>query len=249
MKGKCFGHTVTRALHCFTAALALASLPAPGVEGPLVEKKPRGEEKPFEFAAENDRDPFTFRRKPIVQARDTVRDTTSTLPPGPVTAVSAEAIRQKTADMEKWYGEAELAFMLQTGRDTRLSEVAFKCDKGLELLKDLPDVTRCPDPVAVRDLLQVKEKLLELRRAGERVRQRQDAEKKFRDMNIRLTGVVARERRSQAIVNGKIVGKGEVVAVSENNDVVVDEIQPDQVIFLFQGYKMSLTLSDMPRGR
>jgi len=97
--------------------------------------------------------------------------------------------------------------------------------------------------------VQIREKLLELRRAGERVRQRQEAEKKFRDMNIRLTGVVARAHHSQAIVNGKIVGKGEAVAVSENNDVVVDEIQPDQVIFLFQGYKMGLTLSDMPRGR
>lgn len=136
--------------------------------------------------------------------------------------------------------------MLNTGRENRearTAEVISACDKGLEALKDIASIAKFPD------LLQSREKLLDLRRAGEQVRLRLQAEKKFGDLNLRLTGVVARERHSQAIVNGKIVGKGEVVSLGDNNDVVVDEIRPDQVIFLFQGYRMALALTDKPRGR
>jgi len=245
-----FGRTVTRAVtSCLTALLALASLSALGGEPPTVEVKSRGEEKPFDFEPGGYRDPFAFHKKlDRIAARSTpIGPVSPTLtPPNPLDPAEIQKRREKA---ERCYGEAQQAFMLETGRDTRPSDVVSKCDKGLEELKDVGDLSKYPDQAAVRDLVQIREKLLELRRAGEQVRQRREAERRFRDMNLRLTGVVAQQRHSQAIVNGKIVGKGEVVATSESNDVVVDEILPDQVIFLFQGYKMSLTLSDMPARR
>ena len=88
--------------------------------------------------------------------------------------------------------------------------------------------------------------LIRMRKAAERIKQRQDAERDFNQMNIKLTGVVAREKNSQAIVNAKVVTKGDVVPSSnEGVDVVVADILPQQVVFVFRGYKMMLTLSEI----
>ncbi|MGD0092181.1 MAG: hypothetical protein ABSE73_19880 [Planctomycetota bacterium] len=239
-----FGRKVkTAVLHCCAAALALAGMAARGADE-LPEAVVKPADKPVLIDWGEVRDPFTFRKK---------GNEPPPPPPGPgeqhgedknkvVEPLNPEKHREMRAEAEKMYGEAEQAFMLETGADARTSEVVAKCDNGLKPL-DIPGLEK------YQDLLQARNRLQELRKAAERVHQRQEAEKKFRDMNIRLTGVVARERHSQAIVNGKPVGKGEVVAVSDNYDVVVDEIRPDHVIFLFQGYKMMLSFTDMPRSR
>ena len=198
-------------------------------------------EKRFVFDPKGRRDPFTFRRKPDPDVITGVNPAEPGPPGGGVepTTVELMVLKEKS---EKLYGEAEESFM-NLNKDGRAVEVVLKCDKGLEVFKDVANIAK------YTMLLEVREKLLDLRKAAERIRQRQEAEKKFKELNIRVTGVVVRDRRSQAIISGRggPASRGTVVAASESYDATVDDIRDDQVIFLFQGYRMALQLSEMPK--
>jgi len=216
--------------------------PPTGAEKPAEEKKTEekkpSDEKPWVFESRGRRDPFTFAIKPTI-VPDAIPGTT----PGEIQIVLDPAlIRQKKAEAEAKYAEAENIFM-DIGKEGRSMEAIAKCDEGLKVLSDAnTNYGSIPEWQPVRAHLE------NLRKASERMKQRQDAEKKFREVNIRLTGVVARERKSQAIVNGKTVSKGDIVAASDNYDVSVDDIHPDQVVFVTpDGFKVKLTWTEMSK--
>lgn len=216
--------------------------PPPAAEKPAEEKaaeeKKPSDEKPWVFESRGRRDPFTFALKPVIQ--DTIP---GSQPGGDATKPNLDiaVINQKRAEAEALYAEAENLFM-NISSESRAMDAIAKCDAGLKVFSDTPNYGAIPEWQPVRARLE------NLRKASERVKQRHEAEKKFREVNIRLTGVVARERRSQAIVNGKTVGKGDIVAASDNYDVSVDEIQPDQVVFVTpDGFKVKLTWTEMSK--
>ena len=209
-------------------------------EAPPEEKKSSSvEEVTYTVIPGDRRDPFTFLK--VVPKVSQQVDPSNGNPGGgtnPEDAhrLDAAQIAQKRGDALNFYNSAEMALM-----DMNAAESMARCDHGLEVFKDV-QMNFYPALQEVRDLL------LRLRKAADRVRQRQDAERDFNMMNIHLTGVVARERNSEAIVNTKIVGKGDVVPTSQEGvDVVVADIQPQQVVFIFRGYKMILTLSEIGR--
>jgi len=213
------------ALLCCTALQAAQAPGAPGAEG----AKPAAENKPFVFPdQEGRRDPFTFATLAALPVEDAGTGTVGrpTLKPS--------QIQEKKNEAEAAYNSAEQAFMNLNAADT-----VSNCDKGLEVFRDINDLS------AYKELQEIRERLFRLRKAGERIRLRQTAEGEFAKLNLRLSGVVARDRKSQAIVNSKIVSKGDLVpTIADSADVVVDEILPDQVVFLFRGYRLLLSISD-----
>jgi hypothetical protein len=195
------------------------------------------DEQPFKFEMGERRDPFVFISKvPIIKSP----------PVGGVPGenvrvdIDPETVKRVKAEAEAFYGNAEKAFM-EFSREGKAQEAIGLCDEGLKIFAQYPEAPSVPGWTEIR------EKLMDLRKAAERVKMRQDAKKKFEDLNIRLTGIVKREKNSQAIINSRAVRKGDVVAASDDYDVVVDEIRVDQVVFVFQGFKMALNLADSPK--
>jgi len=230
------------ALWLLAAGIPVAAGEAPPpVQPPKVEKtedKKPSDEKAWVFESRNRRDPFTFALKPTI-VDDTGTSGTGDLSKTP--QLDPKLIKLKQEQAEEMYRDAENLFM-EIGRDGRAVETVTKCDAGLKIFTDIPNYGAIPEWQPVRAKLEA------LRKASERMKQRQDAEKKFKEINIRLTGVVARDRHSQAIVNGKSVGKGDIVAASDNYDVAVDDIHPDQVVFVTpDGFKVKLTWTEMSK--
>lgn len=237
------------ALLCLTCVMSFAGeapAPTPGANPPAPDaeaKKPDGElpatmeAKPFRFDMGGRRDPFVFISEiPVIQD-PTLTQTGDGVKLAPL---DQKIIEQIKAEAEAHYAEAERAFQ-EFSKEGKAQEAINKCDEGLKAFAQYPNAGA---QEAWRD---IRERLFDLRKAAERVRQRQEAKKKFDELNIRLTGIVARERNSQAIINSRTVRKGDVVAASEAYDVVVDEIRNDQVVFVFQGFKMALNLSEGPK--
>ena len=204
---------------------------------PPPEEKKTVDEPPWRFDPADRRDPFTFTK--AIAAVDPVNPT----PDGTGTASGRPVLRPheveaKKKEAEGFYQEAERLLM-----DSDPAQAVLRCDRGLEVFKDISNIAD------YRELQEVREKLFRMRKAADRMRQRQDAEREFARLNIRVTGVIARDKRSQAIVNAAIVSKGDLVQTSgESSDVVVvEDILPEQVIFVFRGYRMMLTLSEIGR--
>jgi hypothetical protein len=197
-------------------------------------------QKPFKFEMRERRDPFVFIAKTPNFEKPVDKGTT---PGGDIPGIqgpSQETIAKVKAETEAIYAEAEQIF-LEFSKEGKAAEVIAKCDEALKIFGQYPGAS------GVEQWQGIREKLFDLRKAAERIRLRQDAKRKFEELNIRLTGIVAKERNSQAIVNSRTVRKGDVVAASDSSDVVVDEIRSDQVVFVFQGFKMALNLSDGPK--
>jgi len=221
------------------------SVPAWGGEAP---KAPEAAPEPDKKSVVEDnylvvpgdrRDPFTYTKVVPKLAQENPNSAianNNTNEPTIDQRLDPAQIAAKKAEAMSFYNQAEGALM-----DMNAVDAMNKCDAGLLVFKDL-------QMNYYKELQDVRDVLLRLRKASERVKQRQDAERDFNLMNIHLTGVVARERNSEAIVNAKIVGKGDVVpSNTEGVDVVVADIQPQQVVFIFRGYKMMLTLSEIGR--
>jgi hypothetical protein len=196
------------------------------------------EEKPFAFEPRDRRDPFSFLKKVDVPIDPGVRPD-GTSPPPPV--IDPLVIQQKKAEAEAHYATAEKAF-LDIGKEGKPLEVMAKCDLGLKIFTDLPALS------TVRDLQEIRERLVDMRKAAERMKTRHEAEKRFREVHLKVTGVVARERRSTAIVNGRTVFKGDVLAAADNYSVVIEDIQVDRVVFLTpEGFKTMQSLSEIAK--
>lgn len=179
------------------------------------------EEKPWKFDAGNRRDPFAYNlnfpeEHQYLKPRPVVKD--SVLP-------------------AKYYAEAVQAFFELTSED-KITETLAKCDAGLKILAEDPNTSENPWKQELR------ENLLDLRKAAQRVSQRIQTEKKFKAIDLRLTGIVRRNHGSQAIVNNRTVRKGDVVAAADSSVVVLDEIRTDEVVVVFEGFRMSLSLTE-----
>jgi len=203
--------------------------PAPA-PAPEAEKKPPPEEI-FIFEPGDRRDPFSFCKELPKIAAPSLATTNDA---GEVVKMDPAQIAMKKMEAMTHYNLAEQSLLEMNAADSMVH-----CDKGLEVFKDVPMKD-------YKELQEVRDMLMRMRKAAERIKQRQDAERDFTMMNIKLTGVVAREKNSQAIVNAKVVTKGDVVpSANEGVDVVVADILPQQVVFVFRGYKMMLTLSEI----
>ncbi len=224
----------------FARAIAGEAPPPPAGGAEATPENKEGEKKPieesFNFVPGERRDPFTFTKViPKVAPPPTGVITTPDEDKTPQ-RMDAAQIAAKKNEALNFYAQAEGSLM-----EMNATESMARCDRGLEVFKDV-------QMNLYKELQEVRDVLLRLRKAAERIRQRQDAERDFGMMNIHLTGVVARDKNSQAIINAKVVAKGDVVPSStEGSDVVVSDILPQQVVFIYRGYKMMLTLSEIGR--
>jgi hypothetical protein len=117
------------------------------------------------------------------------------------------------------------------------------CDKGLELYKKLEALPK--DKAMTDELREIRDSLSRLKKAAERLVLRRQAEAAFRNLGVRVTGVVWQPMDSRAVVNGQVVRKGNILAVGEpsaGENVYVEDILPEQVIVNYRGYKMRLAL-------
>lgn len=143
--------------------------------------------------------------------------------------------------VEKKRNASELALNLAEGAlmDLDPNSAIAKCEQGMEEFKDVPDISRYPE------LEVVKGRILRARKAGEQMRSRQTVERDFYAMNIKINGVMVHKKNPLAIINTKIVHKGDLVPVSgDATDIMVDEILSERVVFLFRGYRMTLMVAD-----
>jgi hypothetical protein len=190
----------------------------------------------FDFKEDNRRDPFTFIRLNAAEVGGGVgfaEDGTQ------VVILPREEIQKKKAEIEAAQSEAERALM-----DGEAGMALQKADTGLATFSQTPGL----DNLDKEGFTALKERLLRTRKAATQLKQRQNAEADFRGLNIRLVGVIATEKNPHAIINGKTVKKGDLVATaSDNADVMVDDILPERVVFSFRGYRMMLSLSEIGR--
>ncbi|MFH0939120.1 MAG: hypothetical protein V1899_07565 [Planctomycetota bacterium] len=215
-----------------------AGEPAPPIQPVASHEQPDDkklvDETVFNFDAGERRDPFTF-TKIVPSSGDDAKAGVDLLNPNKK-QLRPHEVEAKKKQAEELYVDAEHAFMV-----TEFVSSVTTCDRGLEIFKDITNLLDYPLLQTVRD------NLLRLRKASERMKQRQNADREFGRLNIKVTGVVARDKRSQAIINGMLVNKGSLVTTSadSNDTIMVDEILPERVIFLFRGYKMALFLPEI----
>ena len=210
-------------------AAALGVEGAPG-EGAQAEKKP----DEYVLGPADRRDPFSF-TKALPEAPKPLDRTNRQEDDDKALKIDAQQIQARKVKALEHYQLAEAALM-----NMNATESVLQCDNGLNVFKDLK-------MNFYKELQDVRDQLLRLRKAADRIHQRQDAERDFTTMNLRLTGVVAREKNSQAIVNAQVVTKGSIVSSSssqEGAEVVVADILPQQVIFVFRGYRIKLDMSE-----
>jgi hypothetical protein len=195
---------------------------------------------PFKFEMRERRDPFTFTKAVPVDKKNI--DTPTPNNTGERKHILGPAeVDAKHKEAEACYAEAARLLMdTKPNEAPKAAESLLQCDKGLEIFKDIVSIAD------YKELQDVRENLFRLRKAAERLRQRQDAVRDFASLNIRLTGVVVIEKHSLAIVNQKIVAKGDLVStLGESAEVVVvDDILADQVVFLFRGFHIAASLLD-----
>ncbi len=124
---------------------------------------------------------------------------------------------------------AEKAFMQR-----RFRQVVDICDKGLNSISSL-DM-----PLPVEYVLQAKEQFYQLRRAADLMQRRQAADTAFRNLKFKLRGVVAGERQSNVIINGRVIERGELVSAAGGEKALVEKILPGRVLLRYRGFIMEL---------
>lgn len=170
----------------------------------------------FEFSPDKRRDPFTF---------DAAASFSVKPPHDP--PVEIERIRALAADLGDKAGEAFMA--------GDPAQAVAACDQALHALAQFPELSRH------REAMELSERLRNLHRAGETLRQRQIAGAKLQGLGIRLAGMINRPRQPLALINGKAAKRGETVAMDGNHPVTVCDIREDGVIVAYRGYKFRLS--------
>jgi hypothetical protein len=188
---------------------------------PPVPKEP--EERPFVFRDEG-RDPFCFWGREQLPTREG----------GAPAPVDEERIKEAKDN----YQAAEARMLSR-----RFAEAVQHCDDGVTKLNAVSAAKRAE---AKTD--ELYERFFRLRRAADRLQKRMDAEKAFKSLNLKVTGVVAREHRSMAIINNQTVGKGGLIKTetSKKGAVYVDDIRPNRVVLRFSGFRMELPMEEPP---
>lgn len=236
---------LTVALRAVSVAAAaeeppVAPPPVPAVPADQLPEKPAVStsslDSDFVIDDNGRRDPFTFTKNIAVPIDSQIAsvnqdgDSTEVKIPG----LADEVVKKKKSAAELACNTAE-AFLMELDPNSAIA----KTDQGMEEFKDVPELFKYPE------LEVVKGRLLRARKASEQIRSRQTAQRDFDSMKIQISGVMAQKKNSQAIINSEIVHKGSMVkSSSEQADVMVDEILPERVVFVFRGYRMMLLLSD-----
>jgi hypothetical protein len=211
--------------------------PAPPVPAPPAATPAEDAEDKWEFSDDGRRDMFTFSKVKKAPVKVVVDETnpSNTDPKKGSPSLAPEEIDSKRREAQKQYEAAEVAMLEGSAKMS-----VDRCDDGLNVFREVENISQ------YRELQEVRERLYRLRKAASRVRDRNDADAEFTGLGLRITGIVSRERKSQAIVNGRVVNKGDVISASaEGAEVVVDEIRPDQIIFLYKTYRMALPLTEV----
>jgi hypothetical protein len=171
---------------------------------------------------ESQRDPFTFVLVPGEDKKPAPK-------PRPVDS-SARIVKDARDACQR----AEREF-----KDGDFKAAVKSCDSGLKMVKRLDHESF----VLERD--DVRERLLRLREAAKRLQERKLAEQDFRQLKLKVTGVVYRKAgKSMAIVNRKLVEEGARIWDSAKEEsVTVEEILPGRLIMRFRKHKMQLKIS------
>ncbi len=170
----------------------------------------------FDFVPDSRRDPFTF---------SNLRDAPDDPTPRPPLIDVSESRRM----LSKACAMAE-EHLLNGNIPTSISA----CDRALDTLNALPS--------AEAEMLSAeRERALRLRRAATRLLQREEAERAFHALGLRASGAVAGSRQPRCIINGQVLGSGELLSASSSDEpVLIESVQPEQVIVIFRGYRMRL---------
>lgn len=216
---------LSRRMQC--AGLLAFAVAAFGAAASDVETVAKGDDS-FVIVPGDRRDPFTFRRTiemPVMPKRDDYVP-----PPIIVDDFNRVATRLKLSQV---YDRAENAFM-----NAQLNEAMQACDEGLGVIQGIPQNHR--DGFGGE-----QNSILRLRAAVNHQLVRDEAQRQFEALNISLTGVVARTGLSQAIVNSRVVTRGEIVPLENApQNVLVLEIRQNEVIFLYRGFRMNVPIKD-----
>ena len=124
--------------------------------------------------------------------------------------LAPEVVEQKRAAADLQCNLAEASIM-----DFEPNTAISRCEQGMDVFKDVPDITKYPE------LEIVKGRLMRARKASDQMRNRQTAERDFSAMNLKIAGVtvVGRNSKSSAIINSKTVHKGDLVGdISSDSD-------------------------------
>jgi hypothetical protein len=168
------------------------------------------------------RDPFTF-----------IRD----VPKEPLINIDTKVkrplfdVQANLQSVEQLYTEAQSRFVAGDFQNSlKACELALKTMCGF------------PTDVVIADGVRLKSEVALLHRAAQRQAQRIEAQNAFEQLNVKLSGVIARARGSQAILNGNIVREGQVVTFA-SDAIVIESITDEQVLLNFRGYRMSATMA------
>jgi hypothetical protein len=169
-------------------------------------------EPAFDFKELGRRDPFCFARAPKPDDGDMPRRVV-TVDPQDLTRLAGS------------YLKAEQEFL-----DGDYTAASRDCGAALAAIGTL-------SPKAALVLEHLNQELTRLDRACTRQIERIRAERDFETMAIKVSGVVARDRHSVAVVNAQVMQQGDCVS-SGAEIVSLEEVRPECVVFRFRGFLM-----------
>jgi hypothetical protein len=214
-----------------TSALRAAEQPAPPVPAPAPAPAAAPAEdvfaKKYALKSTGQRDPFTIWKENTVEVRDTGMkefgekvqssqgkkgpgDSTGPVPP-PVT------LTKMVDDAYKLLYDGDLAGCIK------------KCDDVLTKMED-PSLQG-----AQNGLLQ--ERCLRIQKAAKKLKLREEVEKEFSGLPIKIEGIVWRPKAAFAVINGKVRSVGEI-----EKGARIYQINPQDVVFVYKGFKVSKKL-------
>jgi hypothetical protein len=222
----------------FLAALVLcAAVPVVAGEkpGPLKSagKQPLGESAPADILGKKyvllttgHRDPFTIWKEDIVKPTigisedDLRKELPAAAPVGkpaaPVPGVDVAKMVQDAYDM-LYRGE--------------YAECDRKCNDALNKME-----TDAAGGMSAH-VSQLQERCLRIQKAAKKLKMRDDVQKEFAQLPIRIDGIVWRPKAGFAVINGKVQGVGDMLSGAR-----IYQINPYDVVFVYKGLKVSKRL-------
>ena len=218
-----------------SSALRAAEQPAPApapAPAPTVAPAPTAAPaedvfaKKYALKSTGQRDPFTIWKENTVEVRDTgmkefgekVQSSQIKKGPGDNTSVPPPVTLTKMVDD---------AYTLLYNGD--LAGCIKKCDDVLTKMED-PSLQG-----AQNGLLQ--ERCLRIQKAAKKLKLREEVEKEFSGLPIKIEGIVWRPKAAIAVINGKVRSVGEI-----EKGARIYQINSQDVVFVYKGFKVSKKL-------
>ena len=216
---------------CMTAAWAGLSVGGEGGTPPGGQQPENPPEKKERFVYEprNRRDPFVFTREVVFVDEAPARrpmpgiDTTGKTPVEVEKGLTKEQLEAIVFKAMSSVREAETLM-----ENNAYANAIKACDDGLRELEKGKEDAR---------IAEIRERLLRLRKAADRLRLRREAEIDFKGKDLQVTGIVARERKPQVLINNHVLTKGSTIPGTEAQ---IEEIRPGLIICRYKGFKVKL---------